>query len=92
MELYERERGQIDLVVLDLTMPQLSGRDAFRRLRAIDPHVRVLFASGYSAEHLTMDEGEHILGFVAKPYRPEDLANKVRAALDSAVPKDEAAD
>jgi two-component system, cell cycle sensor histidine kinase and response regulator CckA len=66
-------------------MPQLSGRDAFRKLREIDPNVRVLFASGYSAEHLTMQEGEHILGFVGKPYKPEDLAHKVRAALDKAI-------
>ena len=40
VEVYEREGGRIDLVVLDLTMPRLSGREALRRLREIDPGVR----------------------------------------------------
>jgi PAS domain S-box-containing protein len=82
VEIYQREKGHIDLVILDLTMPQLSGRDAFRQLLQIDPEVRVLFASGYSAEHVSDLEREHILGFVAKPYRPEDLAFTVRSVLD----------
>jgi PAS domain S-box-containing protein len=80
VETYRRERS--DLVVLDLTMPRLSGREALRQLRAIDPGVRVLFASGYTAEHLRPEDHEQTLGFVKKPYRPEDLAYAVRAALD----------
>jgi PAS domain S-box-containing protein len=88
VELYQREQGRIDLVILDLTMPELSGRDAFRKLRELDPHVRVMFASGYSAEHLTLEDGQSVFGFVAKPYRPEDLANKVRAALDKVLAAD----
>ena len=84
VEIYQREKAHIDLVILDLTMPQLSGRDAFRQLLQIDPEVRVLFASGYSAEHVSDLERERILGFVAKPYRPEDLAFTVRSVLDQA--------
>jgi len=82
LEVYEREGGKIDLVILDLTMPQLSGRDTFRRLRELDPEVRVLFASGYSAEQLTRQEQEQIAGFISKPYRPRDLAAVVRETLD----------
>src|SRR5581483_800770 len=80
VETYRRERS--DLVVLDLTMPRLSGREALRHLREIDPEVRVLFASGYTAEHLRDEEQRQVLGFVKKPYRPEDLAYAVRTALD----------
>jgi PAS domain S-box-containing protein len=82
VEIYQRDREHIDLVVLDLTMPRLSGRDAFREMRALDPDVRVLFASGYSAESLSEDDSGQVLGFVSKPYRPEELAGTVRAALD----------
>jgi PAS domain S-box-containing protein len=82
VDLYHRERGRIDLVILDLTMPRLSGRDAFRRLLELDPQVRVLFASGYSPEYVSTADHERSLGFVAKPYRPEVLAECVRAALD----------
>jgi PAS domain S-box-containing protein len=82
VEIFQREHGQIDLVLLDLTMPRLSGRDAFRRLRELDPHVRVLFTSGYSEEHVTDAEQEYVLGFISKPYRPEELAKTVRRILD----------
>ena len=82
VEVYREQRPRIGLVILDLTMPRLSGRDAFRRLLEIDPAVRVLFASGYSAEQLTDADQQRALGFVHKPYRPEELARVVRTALD----------
>ena len=82
IEVYERQRHQIDLVILDLTMPRISGRDALRQLIALNSDVRVLFASGYTAEHLSEADHEHIAGFVSKPYRPDELAASVRAALD----------
>jgi len=86
VELYRREKGHIDLVVLDLTMPRLSGREALRELLAIDPGVRVLFSSGYSAEQITETdkEKECVLGFVNKPYRPQDLVQTIRTVLDRA--------
>lgn len=88
VELYHRERQRIDLVILDLTMPRLSGEDALRRMIEIDPSVRVLFSSGYFADHVTA-RGEHILGFLGKPYRQDELLRSIREALDQV--KDERA-
>jgi PAS domain S-box-containing protein len=82
VETYRREKGRIDLVVMDLMMPRLSGPDALRQLLRMDPEVRVILASGYAAEHVTGPEGNRVLGFLAKPYSPEQLAQAVRAALD----------
>ena len=82
LEIYQQQRAKIDLVLLDLAMPRLSGRDTFRRLQQINPDVRVLFASGYSAEHLSDGEQNQSLGFVSKPYSPDDLAHTIRSALD----------
>ncbi len=82
LEVYQQAGSRIDLVLLDLTMPRLSGRDAFRRLREINPNVCVLFASGYSVDHAVEAQEEQGAGFVGKPYRPEELARKVRAAID----------
>jgi PAS domain S-box-containing protein len=87
VEIYQREAHRIDLVILDLTMPRLSGRDAFRRLLQIDPAARVLFASGYAAEHVMELEQGTFQGFVAKPYRPDDLARTVRITLDRLGPR-----
>jgi PAS domain S-box-containing protein len=88
VDLYRRERDRIDLVILDLTMPKLSGEDALRQMLEVNPAVRVLFSSGYFADHVTA-RGEHILGFLGKPYRQDDLLRTVREALDQV--KDERA-
>ena len=82
IDTYWREQERIDLIVLDLTMPHLSGRDALHRLLDVNPGVRIVIASGYSAEHLSAEDQEQICGFVNKPYRPDDLALVVRTALD----------
>ncbi len=82
VETFQRERQHIDLVILDLTMPRLSGPDAFQQLILLDPQVRVLFSSGYFAEDLGAQGDERVLGFLAKPYRSEDLIQMVRSGLD----------
>ncbi len=79
VDLFRREHDRIDLVILDLTMPRLSGRDAFRSMTAIAPDARVLFSSGYSADDLSDVSGA--VGLLAKPYRPQDLVSAVRRAL-----------
>jgi PAS domain S-box-containing protein len=81
VDIFQRNRHLIDLVILDLTMPRLSGSDACRRMLEIDPGVRVLFSSGYFAEELTERE-DRIVGFIKKPYRQEELAKTVRASLE----------
>jgi PAS domain S-box-containing protein len=84
VEIYQRERDHIDLVILDLTMPRMSGADAFQHLLEIDPGVHVLFSSGYFAEDMTAQD-DRILGFVTKPYRHDDLIHMVRAALEQVI-------
>jgi two-component system, cell cycle sensor histidine kinase and response regulator CckA len=81
VELFRREYPRIDLVILDLTMPRLSGRDAFRSMTAIDPDARVMFSSGYSADDLSDVTGA--VGLLAKPYRPQELVSAVRRALST---------
>jgi PAS domain S-box-containing protein len=81
VELYRHKREQIDLVILDLTMPGLPGRDAYRHLLQINRDVHVLFASGYAPEDLARVPGDPFHGFVCKPYLPEELAHAVRASL-----------
>ncbi|MBP3960650.1 response regulator [Gemmata sp. G18] len=81
VELYAKERDRIDLVLLDLTMPVLSGHEAFRQLLGMNPRVKVLFASGYAVEQLSDLEKERMAGFVKKPYRPNELVLAVEDAL-----------
>ena len=79
--LFVKSPEQIALVILDLTMPRLSGQDTFRELRKYAPHLPVLFCSGYSADVLG-DVGDGV-GFLGKPYRPADLLEAVRTTLQN---------
>ncbi|HJZ94812.1 MAG TPA: PAS domain S-box protein [Gemmataceae bacterium] len=82
VDLFRKHRGEIAVVVLDLTMPLMTGQEALRELKKIDPRVRALYASGYSADSLAaMDPGD-VLGFLQKPYRPDELVAAVRSAID----------
>ncbi|MBP8980131.1 MAG: PAS domain S-box protein [Syntrophobacterales bacterium] len=72
----------IDLVILDMIMPGLSGEETFMRLRRIAPGIKILLSSGYSIDGQAqeiMDRGCN--GFLQKPFQMERLAEKVREVL-----------
>jgi PAS domain S-box-containing protein len=80
---YMEKRNEIDLIILDMIMPGMSGSETFDRLREINPAVKVLLSSGYSlnsqAQHI-MDRGCN--GFLQKPFQIEKLSQKVREMLE----------
>jgi signal transduction histidine kinase/ActR/RegA family two-component response regulator len=83
LELYRQERARIDLVILDLIMPGMGGSKCLEELLKIDPHTRVLIASGYSPDGPTkgaLDIGAK--GFVSKPYDTSQLLQLIREILD----------
>jgi PAS domain S-box-containing protein len=81
VEVYEREGHRIDLVLLDLIMPRMSGHEAFRILREMNPAVRVIFGSGYTKEQIDASIREKLVGFIAKPYRADELERVIHTAL-----------
>ena len=81
VEVFGREYQRIALVVLDVTMPRMSGRDAFRFLLEIDPAARILFSTGFSDEHIAELDGA--VGLLGKPYRPHELLSAVQSALEA---------
>jgi CheY-like chemotaxis protein len=67
--IYTAERDRVDVVILDLDMPGLDGEEAFQRLRALDPGVRVLISSGYlDRDREDALRGAGIDGILDKPY------------------------
>ena len=76
-----KHQGMIDLVMLDLTMPRLSGRDALQKLREIDPDVPIVYMSGF-ATMISEAAADAVQGFLHKPFHANDLAGVVRLALD----------
>jgi CheY-like chemotaxis protein len=84
VEVFLRERGRIDVVLLDLSMPRLSGREVLRRIRQLDPDLPVVLTSGYSDAAGEELQQLGIQGFVPKPYRDHDLVEAVRKAVRGA--------
>jgi CheY-like chemotaxis protein len=84
LEVYGAERGRISLVILDLIMPEMGGKQCLEGLLKIDPGTRVLIASGYSADAAIKEALAGLVkGFVSKPYDMRQILQLVRAALDN---------
>ena len=82
VEYYNKSWKQVDLVVLDMVMPGLSGKETFIALRKINPNIKALLASGYSIDgeaQEILEEG--VLGFVHKPFTIQELEKAITDVL-----------
>ncbi|MGB9616782.1 MAG: response regulator, partial [Desulfomonilaceae bacterium] len=88
LRLYQEQGDKIDLVVLDLVMPGMGGRQCLKELRTMDPNVRVLVASGFATDETVKQllKGG-AMGFLKKPFEFEELLAQIRAILDGAAPR-----
>jgi CheY-like chemotaxis protein len=87
LEVIDAEQGRIRLVIADLVMPEMGGREMSLRVVERWPDIPVLFTSGYTGLDVVhrglLEEGKE---FVQKPLAPEELARKVRQLLDATTP------
>ncbi|HEX9009978.1 MAG TPA: transporter substrate-binding domain-containing protein [Holophagaceae bacterium] len=82
VEVFTREKDHIDLVLMDLTMPHMDGREAFQHLRRIRPGIPVILSSGYNEqESIQQFLGRGLAGFLQKPYTLQALERTVQEAL-----------
>jgi CheY-like chemotaxis protein len=82
--IFQKQKETIDLVLLDMIMPGMSGSDTFGALQAIAPDVKVVLSSGYSINGQAksiIDRG--CKGFIQKPFSMQDLSKKLREVLDA---------
>jgi two-component system, cell cycle sensor histidine kinase and response regulator CckA len=82
-ELAKAHDGKIDLLLTDVVMPEMNGREFANQLNGLFPEIKVLFMSGYTANviahHTVLDE---VVNFIEKPFSINRLAVKVRESLD----------
>ena len=84
LEIYRIEKNNISLVILDLVMPEMGGKQCMKELREINPAVRVLVASGYESGSSPSDAREiGAAGFVRKPFNAAQILRNVRQIIDS---------
>lgn len=81
MPLFEQHRNEVALIILDLIMPGVSGRELLTWIRRIDPQVPVILSSGFVRGGIDNEMAGMVQGFLRKPYRPEDLLEQVRELL-----------
>ena len=83
IEVYKKNHDRIDMVILDMIMPEMGGGESYDKLKEINPDVKVLLSSGYSIN----GQATEILkrgcnGFIQKPFNMTDLSKKIREILD----------
>ena len=85
VETFRQRSGEIELVLLDMTMPRMGGEDAFREIRRIRGDAKVILCSGYNEQDATNRfAGKGLAGFIQKPFELDRLIEMVRSVLDSA--------
>ena len=83
IEIYEENKEEIDVVLLDMIMPDMSGGETYDRLKNINPKTKVLLSSGYSINgEATEILGRGCNGFIQKPFKTKELSQKLRVILD----------
>jgi CheY-like chemotaxis protein/signal transduction histidine kinase len=83
IEIYKENQDRINMVILDMIMPEIDGKMAYEKLKQINPDIKVLLSSGYSITGQALeilDQGCN--GFIQKPFSVKDLSLKVREILD----------
>ncbi|HEY8483458.1 MAG TPA: response regulator, partial [Longimicrobiales bacterium] len=84
LAIFHSYEGPIHLLLTDVVMPELSGRELAERLSQLRPEMKVLFMSGYTDDeifrHGVLNAGA---AFIGKPFSPQELAQKVREVLDA---------
>jgi CheY-like chemotaxis protein len=82
IDIYKKNPGKIDLIILDMIMPDMNGGHTYDRLKTIDPGIKVLLSSGYSINSQAteiLDRGCN--GFIQKPFNIGELSKRVRDIL-----------
>ena len=83
IEIYQENKERIDIVLLDMIMPDMNGGMTYNRMKEIDPDIKVLLSSGYSINGQAteiLDRGCN--GFIQKPFKMKELSQKLREILD----------
>ena len=83
LHIYRERSGDIDLVVMDLSMPGMGGYQCLNEILAVNPRARIIISSGYATQGNAREAMQYgAAGFIGKPYQLSDLIMRVRAVLD----------
>jgi two-component system cell cycle sensor histidine kinase/response regulator CckA len=81
LEVMEKNKGKIDLVVSDVVMPEMDGPTLLKELRKTNPGLKIIFVSGYPNDAFKASLGDEVFAFLPKPFSLPQLAAKVKEEL-----------
>lgn len=84
LEIIKEEGDSIDLVILDVKMPLMNGKDCYLKLKKIQPNLKIIFSSGIlSEDEEKLLNDENVVGFIKKPYTIEEMREKLETTFNS---------
>jgi DNA-binding NtrC family response regulator len=79
-----KKKKRFDVVILDLNMPKMSGKETFEKLKEIDPQIPVIISTGYSDRDMDVSQWRDAVdAFLQKPYPIEELSKAIRLIMDN---------
>jgi two-component system cell cycle sensor histidine kinase/response regulator CckA len=83
LNIYRRSKKAIDVVLLDIGLPKVAGREVLRKIKNENPHVKVVIASGYLEPELKSEINRAgVKYFLSKPYRPDEVVRTLQSLIE----------
>jgi PAS domain S-box-containing protein len=83
LDVYRQNQQRVDVVILDMIMPDMGGGDVYQRLRELNPDIKVILSSGYSINGMASDIlNQGCNGFIQKPFNLQEIANKLKEIIN----------
>ncbi|MBD3225831.1 MAG: response regulator, partial [Caldithrix sp.] len=81
IDYFKSHKSKIDLVLLDMIMPNMDGKDTLKAIKKIDDNVKIIISTGYSDKDALETIKDYVEGIIYKPYRAEDILSTLRQVL-----------
>jgi CheY-like chemotaxis protein len=84
VDIFQKEKSQIDIVIVDIIMPEMAGSEVIEKLKGIEPDIKILLSSGfYMKKQITKMLGKRCNGFIPKPFNISSLSHQLSEILGS---------
>jgi CheY-like chemotaxis protein len=82
IEIFQENKDSIDIVILDIVMPDIGGAEVVDAIKGIDPNAKIMLSSGYGRDGKTNEILQNCDGFIQKPFSMKELSAAIQALMD----------
>jgi CheY-like chemotaxis protein len=84
LDIYQQHKDDIAVILLDMGLPKISGRDVLHKIRSENPDVKVIVTSGYIEPEMKSEIEDARVKFLQKPYTPDSVFNALQSLVENA--------